>query len=216
MPAWTQTPSGQTHNLRQLDCCQHLIFFPCVKENFLLIGCTPACILTSMNGFISRALNEMWKCQNMLRGLVKELLDLHKLPVVSPAPSFSSLVFSTCTHYWHFPLFNSFHCQSEANSAAMLGKLMSIASKEEVIIRFSPCIQTCSDSKGCFMLTENLPDAGKAQDFMKKFNQVLGEDEKLRLQLEMLISPTCSCKQAETCVVSRSCIYAEKRHLSIQ
>lgn len=24
----------------------------------------------------------MWKCQNMLRGLVKELLDLHKLPVV--------------------------------------------------------------------------------------------------------------------------------------
>jgi len=36
---------------------------------------------------------------------------------------------------------------------------------------------------------------------MKKFNQVLGEDEKLRVQLEMLISPTCSCKQAEICVV---------------
>ncbi|XP_008315136.1 sister chromatid cohesion protein PDS5 homolog A isoform X2 [Cynoglossus semilaevis] len=91
-----------------------------------------------------KALNEMWKCQNMLRGLVKELLDLHKLPV------------------------------SEANNAAMLGKLMNIA--------------------------KNLPDAGKAQDFMKKFNQVLGEDEKLRVQLEMLISPTCSCKQAEICV----------------
>ncbi|XP_040926537.1 sister chromatid cohesion protein PDS5 homolog A isoform X2 [Betta splendens] len=91
-----------------------------------------------------KALNEMWKCQNMLRGLVKELLDLHKLPV------------------------------SEANNTAMLGKLMSIA--------------------------KNLPDAGKAQDFMKKFNQVLGEDEKLRVQLEMLISPTCSCKQAEICV----------------
>uniref|UniRef100_A0A671TED7 PDS5 cohesin associated factor A n=1 Tax=Sparus aurata TaxID=8175 RepID=A0A671TED7_SPAAU len=82
-----------------------------------------------------KALNEMWKCQNMLRGLVKELLDLHKLPVVS----------------WHTP-------------------------------------------------ATNLPDAGKAQDFMKKFNQVLGEDEKLRVQLEMLISPTCSCKQAEICV----------------
>lgn len=53
------------------------------------------------------------------------------------------------------------------------------------------------------VFTENLPDAGKAQDFMKKFNQVLGEDEKLRVQLEMLISPTCSCKQAEVCVVSR-------------
>uniref|UniRef100_A0A674N267 PDS5 cohesin associated factor A n=1 Tax=Takifugu rubripes TaxID=31033 RepID=A0A674N267_TAKRU len=96
------------------------------------------------NSIDDKALNEMWKCQNMLRGLVKELLDLHKLPV------------------------------SEANTTAMLGKLMNIA--------------------------KNLPDAGKAQDFMKKFNQVLGEDEKLRLQLEMLISPTCSCKQAETCV----------------
>uniref|UniRef100_A0A8D3DPZ1 PDS5 cohesin associated factor A n=1 Tax=Scophthalmus maximus TaxID=52904 RepID=A0A8D3DPZ1_SCOMX len=90
-----------------------------------------------------KALNEMWKCQNMLRGLVKELLDLHKLPVVT-------------------------------NNTSMFGKLMSIA--------------------------KNLPDAGKAQDFMKRFNQVLGEDEKLRVQLEMLISPTCSCKQAEICV----------------
>uniref|UniRef100_A0A673GK59 PDS5 cohesin associated factor A n=1 Tax=Sinocyclocheilus rhinocerous TaxID=307959 RepID=A0A673GK59_9TELE len=79
-----------------------------------------------------KALNEMWKCQNMLRGLVRELLDLHKLPTA--------------------------------------------------------------------VITQNLPDPGKAQDFMKKFNQVLGEDEKLRLQLEQLISPTCSCKQAEQCV----------------
>uniref|UniRef100_A0A673CID4 PDS5 cohesin associated factor A n=1 Tax=Sphaeramia orbicularis TaxID=375764 RepID=A0A673CID4_9TELE len=81
------------------------------------------------NSIDDKALNEMWKCQNMLRGLVKELLDLHKLPV------------------------------SEANNTS-----------EE------------------------------SQDFMKKFNQVLGEDEKLRAQLEMLISPTCSCKQAEVCV----------------
>uniref|UniRef100_A0A667WY95 PDS5 cohesin associated factor A n=1 Tax=Myripristis murdjan TaxID=586833 RepID=A0A667WY95_9TELE len=96
------------------------------------------------NSIDDKALNEMWKCQNMLRGLVRELLDLHKLPV------------------------------SEANNTAMFGKLMTIA--------------------------KNLPDAGKAQDFMKKFNQVLGEDEKLRVQLETLISPTCSCKQAELCV----------------
>ncbi|RXM94747.1 Sister chromatid cohesion protein PDS5-like A [Acipenser ruthenus] len=91
-----------------------------------------------------KALNEMWKCQNMLRSQVRELLDLHKQPT------------------------------SEANSAAMFGKLMTIA--------------------------KNLPDPGKAQDFMKKFNQVLGEDEKLRAQLELLINPTCSCKQAEVCV----------------
>ncbi|XP_045568667.1 sister chromatid cohesion protein PDS5 homolog A isoform X1 [Salmo salar] len=91
-----------------------------------------------------KALNEMWKCQNMLRGLVRELLDLHKLPA------------------------------SEANTTAMFGKLLTIS--------------------------KNLPDAGKAQDFMKRFNQVLGEDEKLRVQLDTLISPTCSCKQAELCV----------------
>uniref|UniRef100_A0AAY4A4L8 PDS5 cohesin associated factor A n=1 Tax=Denticeps clupeoides TaxID=299321 RepID=A0AAY4A4L8_9TELE len=87
-----------------------------------------------------KALNEMWKCQNMLRGLVRELLDLHKLPTVNV------------------------------------------------------------DVNGVCVCVENLPDPGKAQDFMKKFNQVLGEDEKLRVQLEQLISPTCSCKQAELCV----------------
>ena len=54
---------------------------------------------------------------------------------------------------------------------------------------------------GPLCVPENLPDAGKAQDFMKRFNQVLGEDEKLRIQLDTLISPTCSCKQAEICVV---------------
>ncbi|XP_032079868.1 sister chromatid cohesion protein PDS5 homolog A isoform X3 [Thamnophis elegans] len=91
-----------------------------------------------------KALNEMWKCQNMLRSHMRELLDLHKTPT------------------------------SEANSAAMFGKLMTIA--------------------------KNLPDPGKAQDFVKKFNQVLGDDEKLRSQLEVLISPTCSCKQADICV----------------
>uniref|UniRef100_A0A2K5DSR6 PDS5 cohesin associated factor A n=1 Tax=Aotus nancymaae TaxID=37293 RepID=A0A2K5DSR6_AOTNA len=91
-----------------------------------------------------KALNEMWKCQNMLRSHVRELLDLHKQPT------------------------------SEANCSAMFGKLMTIA--------------------------KNLPDPGKAQDFVKKFNQVLGDDEKLRSQLELLISPTCSCKQADVCV----------------
>uniref|UniRef100_A0A8C0VPC8 PDS5 cohesin associated factor B n=1 Tax=Cyanistes caeruleus TaxID=156563 RepID=A0A8C0VPC8_CYACU len=76
-----------------------------------------------------KALNEMWKCQNLLRHQVKDLVDLIKQPKV-----------------------------------------------------------------------RNLPDPGKAQDFMKKFTQVLEDDEKIRSQLEMLVSPTCSCKQAEGCV----------------
>lgn len=97
--------------------------------------------------------------------------------------------------------------QSEANNTAMFAKLMNIASKLEehadgLLLR--PLVSVFKRTKLIMSscgLPENLPDAGKAQDFMKKFNQVLGEDEKLRAQLEMLISPTCSCKQAEICVV---------------
>uniref|UniRef100_A0A8C2UFD1 PDS5 cohesin associated factor B n=1 Tax=Coturnix japonica TaxID=93934 RepID=A0A8C2UFD1_COTJA len=87
-----------------------------------------------------KALNEMWKCQNLLRHQVKDLVDLIKQPKVS----------SVCLY-----------------STVNVG---------------------------------NLPDPGKAQDFMKKFTQVLEDDEKIRSQLEMLVSPTCSCKQAEGCV----------------
>uniref|UniRef100_A0A8C3PXV5 PDS5 cohesin associated factor B n=1 Tax=Chrysolophus pictus TaxID=9089 RepID=A0A8C3PXV5_CHRPC len=81
-----------------------------------------------------------WKCQNLLRHQVKDLVDLIKQPKVS-----SICVYSTVN-------------------------------------------------------MRNLPDPGKAQDFMKKFTQVLEDDEKIRSQLEMLVSPTCSCKQAEGCV----------------
>ncbi|XP_029458531.1 sister chromatid cohesion protein PDS5 homolog B isoform X2 [Rhinatrema bivittatum] len=91
-----------------------------------------------------KALNEMWKCQNMLRHHVKDLLDLIKQP------------------------------KSDTSSKAVFSKVM--------------------------VITRNLPDPGKAQDFMKKFTQVLEDDEKIRGQLETLVSPTCPCKQAEICV----------------
>uniref|UniRef100_A0A5F8H264 PDS5 cohesin associated factor B n=1 Tax=Monodelphis domestica TaxID=13616 RepID=A0A5F8H264_MONDO len=91
-----------------------------------------------------KALNEMWKCQNLLRHQVKDLLDLIKQP------------------------------KTDASGKAIFSKVM--------------------------IITRNLPDPGKAQDFMKKFTQVLEDDEKIRNQLEMLVSPTCSCKQAEGCV----------------
>uniref|UniRef100_A0A4W3KHE6 PDS5 cohesin associated factor B n=1 Tax=Callorhinchus milii TaxID=7868 RepID=A0A4W3KHE6_CALMI len=51
-----------------------------------------------------------------------------------------------------------------------------------------------------FFLLGNLPDPGKAQDFMKKFDQSLEEDERIQSQLDVLVSPSCSCKQAEGCV----------------
>ncbi|MEE6472492.1 hypothetical protein FKM82_009624 [Ascaphus truei] len=64
--------------------------------------------------------------------------------------------------------------------------------------------KTDTGSKAIFskvmVITRNLPDPGKGQDFLKKFTQVLEEDEKVRGQLEKLVSPMCSCKQAEVCV----------------
>ncbi|CAB1333279.1 unnamed protein product [Coregonus sp. 'balchen'] len=50
------------------------------------------------------------------------------------------------------------------------------------------------------VITRNLPDPGKAQDFVKKLAQVLEDDERIRNQLETLVSPACSCKQAQVCV----------------
>uniref|UniRef100_A0A672FE83 PDS5 cohesin associated factor B n=1 Tax=Salarias fasciatus TaxID=181472 RepID=A0A672FE83_SALFA len=91
-----------------------------------------------------KALNEMWKCQNLLRHHVKDLLDLVKKP------------------------------KSEASNKAVFAKVM--------------------------VITRNLPDPGKAQDFVKKLSQVLDDDERIRDQLETLVSPSCSCKQAEVCV----------------
>lgn len=60
-------------------CTYHMdsiLIIPCVFANSHLF------LLSFGVFFALRALNEMWKCQNMLRSLVKELLDLHKLPVV--------------------------------------------------------------------------------------------------------------------------------------
>ncbi|KAK7925980.1 hypothetical protein WMY93_008290 [Mugilogobius chulae] len=37
-------------------------------------------------------------------------------------------------------------------------------------------------------------------NFVKKLAQVLDDDERIRDQLETLVSPSCSCKQAEVCV----------------
>uniref|UniRef100_A0A671XLM3 PDS5 cohesin associated factor B n=1 Tax=Sparus aurata TaxID=8175 RepID=A0A671XLM3_SPAAU len=100
------------------------------------------------NSIDDRALNEMWKCQNLLRHHVKDLLDLIKKPKVTP---------------------------TEAHFKKLIVHILKI-------------------------YPWNLPDPGKAQDFVKKLAQVLDDDERIRDQLETLVSPSCSCKQAEVCV----------------
>ncbi|MEQ2167955.1 hypothetical protein GOODEAATRI_009343 [Goodea atripinnis] len=113
-----------------------------------------------------KALNEMWKCQNMLRNHVKDLLDLIKKPKVPlidqhyRIPS-ADLLFLVCVSEACF-LFLFFNLlQSEASSKAVFAKVM--------------------------VITRNLPDPGKAQDFVKKLAQVLEDDERIRDQLETLI-----------------------------
>uniref|UniRef100_A0A673N8F3 Sister chromatid cohesion protein PDS5 homolog B n=1 Tax=Sinocyclocheilus rhinocerous TaxID=307959 RepID=A0A673N8F3_9TELE len=111
-------------------------------------------LYATLDGNAVKALNEMWKCQNMLRHNVKDLLDLIKQP------------------------------KSDSYNKA-----------------------------SCY--------PGKTQDFVKKLAQVLEEDEKIRKQLETLVSPSCSCKQAEVCVVSTvslhldsACSYRHRIHQS--
>uniref|UniRef100_A0A671NUE2 Sister chromatid cohesion protein PDS5 homolog B-like n=1 Tax=Sinocyclocheilus anshuiensis TaxID=1608454 RepID=A0A671NUE2_9TELE len=124
-------------------------------------------LYATLDGNAVKALNEMWKCQNMLRHNVKDLLDLIKQP------------------------------KSDSYNKAVFSKVM--------------------------VITRNLPDPGKTQDFVKKLAQVLEEDEKIRKQLETLVSPSCSCKQAEVCVVSTvslhlagksTCSYRHRIHQS--
>ncbi|ETE71383.1 Sister chromatid cohesion protein PDS5-like A, partial [Ophiophagus hannah] len=129
-----------------------------------------------------KALNEMWKCQNMLRSHMRELLDLHKTPTVG-------FKIDNCSTL-HVLLFNIALMTIASKTCGLeLKNFFSIGSKPQLELTLF-----------CYNSIENLPDPGKAQDFVKKFNQVLGDDEKLRSQLEVLISPTCSCKQADICV----------------
>lgn len=81
-PAWIPMRSSESRTrLSNPHYSSHLMLAGFVLEylfeyeEFNIISCYSVCLY-------DRALNEMWKCQNMLRGLVRELLDLHKLPTV--------------------------------------------------------------------------------------------------------------------------------------
>ena len=52
---------------------------------------------------IYRALNEMWKCQNMLRSHVRELLDLHKQPSVSLRFVYKCLIIVIIQFFYSYP-----------------------------------------------------------------------------------------------------------------
>ena len=47
-----------------------------------------------------------------------------------------------------------------------------------------------------------LPDPSKALEYIKKFNQIVSEDNRIRGFLIKMTSPDCTCKKAEECVVS--------------
>ncbi|XP_077867919.1 sister chromatid cohesion protein PDS5 homolog A-B-like [Saccoglossus kowalevskii] len=45
-----------------------------------------------------------------------------------------------------------------------------------------------------------LPEPSKAQDHIKKLAELLGEDNQVRIHLETIVAPDCSCKKAEQAV----------------
>ena len=56
-------------------------------------------------------------------------------------------------------------------------------------------------------LPGGLPDPTKANEYIKKFNEIVHEDTRIRGYLIKLTSTDCTCKKAEECVVSRTPTY---------
>ena len=50
--------------------------------------------------------------------------------------------------------------------------------------------------------TGNLPEPVKGQEYMRRFSKMIQEDSRVRTQIVKLLSPDCTCKRAEECVVS--------------
>ncbi|KAK3738251.1 hypothetical protein RRG08_039662 [Elysia crispata] len=49
-------------------------------------------------------------------------------------------------------------------------------------------------------LSRTFPDTLKPQEYLKKFNIMLKDDARLRLQIKTLVGPSCTCKKAEEIV----------------
>lgn len=96
---------------------------------FNLFHCCVCFHLTSVS-FSLRALNEMWKCQNMLRNHVKDLLDLVKKPKVGLLQPENVILTESCLlHFLTILLFYVHYLQSETSSKAVFAKVMVITSK---------------------------------------------------------------------------------------
>lgn len=96
---------------------------------FYLFHCCVCFHLTSVS-FSLRALNEMWKCQNMLRNHVKDLLDLVKKPKVGLLQPENVIFTESCLlHFLTILLFYVHYLQSETSSKAVFAKVMVITSK---------------------------------------------------------------------------------------
>jgi hypothetical protein len=61
----------------------------------------------------------------------------------------------------------------------------------------------------CTFSPGQLPDAQKAQEYMKKFNKILADDARVCGILVKLVNPDCTCKKAEDYVV---CIILQYYH----
>ncbi len=63
----------------------------------------------------------------------------------------------------------------------------------------------------CLLFAEGLPDPPKSLESLKKFYKMVEQDQRIRALLVKIVSPDCSCKKAEECVV---CSQVVLRNLS--
>ncbi|XP_014675735.1 PREDICTED: sister chromatid cohesion protein PDS5 homolog B-like [Priapulus caudatus] len=50
------------------------------------------------------------------------------------------------------------------------------------------------------VLSRQLPDTAKAQEYIRRFSDMLRDDNRVRAYMDKLVSPDCMCKKAEECV----------------
>lgn len=112
MLPWTQTLSSMS-SMFSIQTCSRLLTCGC--GNWILF-------LDAL-----RALNEMWKCQNLLRQHVKDLLELVKKPKVT---NWNVQWNTAAIARRGLQILTAFSCpQSEASSKAVFAKVMVITSK---------------------------------------------------------------------------------------